>query len=193
MGAVPVGGIIMFSGKEEDLPGNWKVCRGQNVIDRDSPLFGQELPDLRRRFVRGAALQAGVGLKGGTDSVKDGVDHNHGYSDSEPVIMDMRSVSDAKTRGIFCDRPDNRTESSCLNLVSGDGFYLIGAKPDNYSIDARYKAVVIDRQRSSKNRNYSHKHDARVNFRGVTQYSRSRQIEDNRPAFVNLHYIIRIK
>lgn len=50
-GETPVGGIIMFFGKESELPKNWRVCRGQVVTDPSSPLNGKRLPRLRSLFV----------------------------------------------------------------------------------------------------------------------------------------------
>jgi hypothetical protein len=41
---VPIGGIILWSGSESEIPANWAICDGQN-----------NTPDLRARFVLGAS------------------------------------------------------------------------------------------------------------------------------------------
>ena len=61
LGETPVGGIIMFTGRIDELPGNWKVCNGQRVQDSDSPFHGERVPDLRDIFVRGAMNTEEVG------------------------------------------------------------------------------------------------------------------------------------
>jgi microcystin-dependent protein len=54
--AIPVGGIIMWSGSQ--IPTGWALCNGLNVT-----------PDLRNRFVVGSGSSYSVGDTGGTNSV----------------------------------------------------------------------------------------------------------------------------
>ncbi len=62
---MPVGGIIMWSGAESQIPEGWALCNGQNGT-----------PDLRARFIVGAGAGGnpayGAGSKGEPDR------HNHG-------------------------------------------------------------------------------------------------------------------
>jgi microcystin-dependent protein len=99
-GTVPVGGIIMWSGSENEIPDGWALCNGQTVE-------GQTTPDLRARFVVGAGGAYAVGDKGGAETVTLTVDqipsHAHtttaktvGYSGSfnssaEAVTFDSSS------------------------------------------------------------------------------------------------------
>ena len=53
VGAVPVGGIIMWSGA--NIPENWEVCDGKN-----------NTPDLRDRFIIGSGTTFASGQKGGS-------------------------------------------------------------------------------------------------------------------------------
>jgi microcystin-dependent protein len=73
-GTVPVGGIIMWSGSENDIPDGWALCNGQTVE-------GQKTPDLRGRFVVGAGGAYAVGNTGGVETVKLTIDqipsHSH--------------------------------------------------------------------------------------------------------------------
>lgn len=64
---VPIGGITMFYGKANELPENWRIARGQLVNDPDSSYHGQQLPDLRHRFIRGAFRDSEIGNQGGRD------------------------------------------------------------------------------------------------------------------------------
>ena len=99
-GTVPVGGIIMWSGSENEIPDGWALCNGQTVE-------GQTTPDLRARFVVGAGGAYAVGDTGGAETVTLTVDqipsHAHtttaktvGYSGSfnssaEAVTFDSSS------------------------------------------------------------------------------------------------------
>ncbi len=80
----PIGAILPFFGSDEDLPGNWVVCDGRDVpqdslisIDANAEEGGNQLPDLRSRFIRGAATQlADEGIViGGTDTIN--LSHSH--------------------------------------------------------------------------------------------------------------------
>jgi hypothetical protein len=46
-GAIPIGGIIMWSGTIATIPSNWRLCDGSN-----------NTPDLRNKFVIGAIIDA---------------------------------------------------------------------------------------------------------------------------------------
>ena len=50
-GAIPIGGIIMWSGSIASIPTGWRLCNGQTVN-------GQKTPDLRNKFVLGAFSDA---------------------------------------------------------------------------------------------------------------------------------------
>lgn len=67
----PIGGIIIWSGSENNIPNNWHLCDGTNGT-----------PDLRGRFVIGAGGSYDVGATGGesehTLTVDEMPSHNHG-------------------------------------------------------------------------------------------------------------------
>jgi len=59
--AIPIGGIILWSGAVNTIPYTYRLCNGQNGT-----------PDLRDRFVLGAGGNNGVGAVGGSTT------HSHG-------------------------------------------------------------------------------------------------------------------
>ena len=130
-GTVPVGGIIIWSGSENDIPDGWALCNGQTVE-------GQTTPDLRTRFVVGAGGSYAVGDTGGAETVTLTVDqipaHKHsisaqtvGYSGSfnssaEAVTFDSssknngwRSLSSGKTGG--SQAHENRPPYYALSFI----------------------------------------------------------------------------
>ena len=72
-GALPSGGIIMWSGAISAIPSGWVLCNGSNST-----------PDLRDRFVVGAGSTYAVDATGGSDSVTLSTAnlpaHNHSFS-----------------------------------------------------------------------------------------------------------------
>jgi len=72
-GAIPAGGIIMWSGAVSAIPSGWVLCNGSNST-----------PDLRDRFVVGAGSTYAVNDTGGADSVSLSTAnlpaHNHSFS-----------------------------------------------------------------------------------------------------------------
>ena len=57
-GTAPIGGIIMWSGAQADIPTGWQLCDGSNGT-----------PDLRGRFVLGAGGKYAVDATGGEEEV----------------------------------------------------------------------------------------------------------------------------
>jgi microcystin-dependent protein len=78
-GAIPIGGIIMWSGSVTNIPAGWALCNGQTVN-------GRATPDLRDRFVVGAGSTYAAGATGGNASITLSVaqlpPHNHSFSDA---------------------------------------------------------------------------------------------------------------
>lgn len=52
-GTVPLGGIIMWSGKEESIPDGYVLCIGQKIADNQSSYHNRYAPNLRGRFIAG--------------------------------------------------------------------------------------------------------------------------------------------
>lgn len=70
-GAIPLGGIIMWSGAVNAIPAGWALCNGAN-----------QTPNLQDRFIVGAGSGYPVGALGGAPSVTLNItqmpNHNHG-------------------------------------------------------------------------------------------------------------------
>ena len=82
--ALPIGTIVAFFGDANHLPKGWALCDGQNnpanskiKFDANSERGGIQLPNLRKRFIRGAQnrLDPNQVMAGGSDSID--LEHSH--------------------------------------------------------------------------------------------------------------------
>lgn len=60
---LPKGSIIMWFGKENDIPDGWAICNGKKVNS-------VETPDLRNRFIVGAGDDYSLKRTGGSNKVR---------------------------------------------------------------------------------------------------------------------------
>ena len=68
--AVPVGGIIMWSGSSSEIPEGWAICNGQRVSGmKNGQSVTIQTPDLRDRFIVGAGHDYNLGATGGANTV----------------------------------------------------------------------------------------------------------------------------
>jgi len=81
-GGVPIGTVIDWFGKADNLPHGYMVADGRVVTDPSSPLNGVRLPNLVDKFVRGrsATTVPTMFTTGGSDSHSHTVDTQHSHS-----------------------------------------------------------------------------------------------------------------
>jgi hypothetical protein len=70
LGQVPIGGVVDWYRPDASfpVPDGYMVADGSVVTDPESPLLNDSLPDLRSKFVRGAAAFDEIGAAGGLAS-----------------------------------------------------------------------------------------------------------------------------
>lgn len=82
--SVPIGAIVPYFGRDEDIPSGWVLCDGREnpigsriVVDANRNRGGIQLPDLTARFVRGASapLDPNYVQVGGEDEID--LQHQH--------------------------------------------------------------------------------------------------------------------
>ena len=101
----PIGSIVMFNGWQEELPEGWALCDGQNGT-----------PDLRNRFILGAANDGEAGNTGGNSthihSLNNTAEHNHA---ADAVIFSHRhDVGVQMSGGPVRQSPDEVSERADL-------------------------------------------------------------------------------
>ena len=197
-GEIPVGGITMYGGAEASLPDNWVICDGRVVNDPLSPFHGRQVPDLRSRFVRGSEGVSELGQPGGREQ-RDTHNHRvtsgaHGHRFANSIYIRKDSVDSWRAKHILCGDPDD--DGRCEEPVHG--FWLSGGV--NNTSDKRYLALVVDTHDDPTRGATSHSHLGSVsghtsrtgNYQSTTTYDQKTDF-DNRPPYMNLHYIIRIR
>jgi hypothetical protein len=120
-GAIPAGVIVMWAGLRSAIPSGWRLCDGQNGS-----------PDLRSRFIKGAAAGADPGATGGSaththaehpalthsgTAVADHAAHTHTYTQVVNHVHVQNQASVA-TGGLNGSTPDTSTNTSVASGYS---------------------------------------------------------------------------
>ena len=165
-GAVPVGGIIAYSGSPDALHDNWMICNGDDIDDADSPLNGAKVPDLRGVFVRGTEDKNHASQISGNDF----------YTHSHTTDIDWElNTSRRVTR--YYSEPYVTPEDS-----DSSDFWLYGA--GSFDVSRRYRALEV---RVSDD--VSHAHSIEIDTHEKSQTIRTTTI----PRHMSLYYAMRIK
>jgi len=104
-GAIPIGGIIMWSGVLSTIPSNWKLCNG---------LYGT--PDLRNRFIIGAT---------GADATRTPLTNVEGYDTTFGGTKDAVVVAHSHTASSSTENPLGQFGSTGYNNDGGGSFERI--------------------------------------------------------------------
>lgn len=165
---VPIGAIMPFFGRLIDIPDNWIICDGSQVHDPLSPMVGKFVPDLRARFVSGASATVPAGSVGGLAESP-----NHGHQ----IGAYSNNVSFGLNSG-------NGYAPSYHPATRADGF-------DRTRVALGAPAPSALPAPPNNNPYESHGHmNGRAYVSGAAQPGGS---HDNRPPFVAMHYLIRIR
>lgn len=123
---VPKGGIIMWSGAEDQIPDGWALCDGSNGT-----------PNLRDRFVVGAGNGYGVGTTGGEAThvltIAEMPSHTHSQDPHNHGITDP-----GHTHSYTAENGDGKNKMRAG--TNGDGTY----GPYSYSILANTTGISVN-------------------------------------------------
>jgi len=119
-GAIPIGGIIMWSGSIASIPTGWSLCNGTNGT-----------PNLRDRFVVGAGSGYAVAATGGSadavvvshkHSITD-PGHEHTFSSNNSDSGEGNTLNDrsnlSNTRTLISSKEETGIEETDLEGVDG--------------------------------------------------------------------------
>ena len=179
---MPIGGISMYAGLENELPENWKLCNGQLIEDQNSPFFGQNVPDLRGLFVKGAGVGESVLETGG----KDAPGHYH-LANLDSNTSDSPEGNTSKvsytSRFLLCldSEKDGICDSTSLSFSTGHKL-LTRNSVSALSVNSKPGTAA------------GHQHAVESHLHSVEGLVSTNTVApDNRPRHMRLHFIIRIK
>lgn len=115
--SLPAGCILMWHGLIEDIPSGFALCDGANGT-----------PDLRSKFVKGAAAAAEAGDTGGaaTHTHADHASHTHAYTQ---IVNHTHPVTDPGHTHVITELRDATTGGSTTNIaLTADTSSTIGTK-----------------------------------------------------------------
>lgn len=187
-GAVPIGGIILWSGSLVTIPWNWRLCDGSDGT-----------PNLQDKFVMGAGSTA-VGTTGGANTIN--LQHGHtqgatGSSGSHSHTQGATGAGSAHTHGAGTlnvpssgahthqfttgGTPPEAADGSDYNLEVATGAHT---HPSISGITAAESAHTHTNPSTSTQANHTHTNPTTASALSAAQ--------DNRPAFYALAYIMRV-
>jgi hypothetical protein len=164
---VPIGTVLPYFGNLTNLPASWRLCDGSLVRDTNSPFNGQNLPNLVQQFLRGADPTNGYAL-GGTGGLDTIPDHSHYFYGFDQYVY-------------FPVQSGNGWWSGTYRISAADGLSQDTSKT---WLEAPYPGV------NTSPYNY---HGHMDGSSSISAYTDPAGGHDNRPAFVSIYFIIRIK
>lgn len=181
--SMPVGSVISWWRPDANTPlpsGDWMIADGSIVNDTSSPFYGSTLPDLRNKFVMGVASD-GIGQTGGANSIN--LSHQH-QVESHTHSVPEHAHSDG---------------SLYANVSLEHGLVYVKRFGSGYS--ATHSTTTANTTREN-----THITDNSTDVGGLTGYWSGTSgvsspfttftlstAAENRPAYVGLIYLVKIK
>jgi hypothetical protein len=121
--AIPVGGIIIWSGSTGSIPATWYLCDGTNGT-----------PDLRDRFIIGAGNTYAVNATGGSaDAIV--VTHTHTASVTDPGHFHTTGITDNEVLGSsVATGPSASARAPSLAAATNQNTFITGSKTTGISV-----------------------------------------------------------
>jgi len=173
-GAVPVGGVIMWWGDKAAIPPDFEICNGAVPTTPNARLVGNK-PDLQDRFVKGALSSDATRADLGTGGAH--------------TISDRSSASVALTEAQIPDHSHGYA----------DRFWIVNGSAGNNSFGYKISAGSLAANArgpdgsSFPRDTYWATNATTVGTGGSQGHSHTVPTHDNRPAFLEMYFIIRVK
>jgi hypothetical protein len=203
--AVPVGGVIAWWGAKTDIPPGFEICDGAAPITPGALVTVK--PDLRGRFPRGAenarANVASSPFTGGSDSIATRISGDVFLSTAQIPNHFHRIQLDTRTD--VGGRTGSHTHSIQGPYSSDeDGDGIVSSMTDNENFGDRIFPIYANTSGSTHqhridgytgNNSFSNNAVSADGGGGTTGQAHNHSIpaHDNRPAYLELFYIIRVK
>jgi len=179
---VPIGSVISWWRPDAGTPlpsDEWAIANGSVVTDPESPLYGKALPNLTDRFVMGVTA-GNIGTTGGSNTLN--LSHSHTVNDHNHLVPshshgngDLRASVGIEHDQVYVKR-------------YGPGFQ---ASDSTSTTNTRVNTHVLDSSADVEGST-----DAWSDWTGGSQPGTNAQLSsatDNRPQYVGLIFLVRIK
>lgn len=184
--AVPIGGVVAWWGNwsaETNRPTGYELCDGSPVYTQTSPILGQKKPNLQGKFIRGAE-PSNVNVvasqkEGGTDKLT--TLRTNGSALTADQMPRHGHGGSTRKDGLHKHQSSGKSASDDGGQSRDDHFALGDHK------DVRtWPGIDINNKLSE------HQHALMYEGKGKT-HDHKLPIEENRPKYLELIYLIRVK
>lgn len=185
--AVPVGGVIMWWGAANAIPAGFEICNGGTPTTQGALISSK--PDLRDRFVKGKSNSSGnvssPVVAGGLHTTPDTATFGTALTQSQlPAISVPAGQLTALSAGAHSHRVF-QDDNDAVQTDSGDGSITTGGGTRDRNVPTF--TTTTDGA-------HTHQVTGTINSSGSGQtHTHIVPSHDNRPAFVEMFYIIRVK
>lgn len=202
----PVGAIIAWAksiaGVPQTLPAGWRLCNGSTINDAESPMNGEDVPDLNGgEFLRGSGTSGGTG---GSDTMA----HTHGVTSNVTVgnhtslTLNTDQHNHSVTGSVSSDAHSHNdtfaTAAAGDTEQQGEGSFNAAGKNHTHNITGSVSSDSHSHGDTFGTGNDTHGHTFSQNIsnhsvtnNGVTSDAASNT--ENRPKYYNVVWIIRYK
>ena len=158
----PIGGIIIWSGNENNIPNNWHLCDGTNST-----------PDLRNRFILGYGTK-NCGIIGGNETVSLSIENMPAHSHN--ATLDLSNLSTSVS--------GNHSHEYKLNISTRDS---ISTTSSTTILIPGQNGKMLTIMESG-----SHSHNVNGSGSVSIENTGSNEAYDNMPPYYVLCYIMKI-
>ena len=185
--SVPVGGVIMWWGGASAVPAGFEICNGGAPTTPGALIASK--PNLLDKFVKGASTNAGnvtsPVVSGGTNTIAASNTGGTVLSQSQLPNYNLTYSLETTTAGNHSHTISNNRNSAEDDDTGDNGYLATGQGQGIRPFPTLYSDFAGD-----------HKHGitGTISLNGGSQaHNHTIPAEDNRPAFVEMFYIIRVK
>ena len=180
--ALPVGTVISWWKPNAGTPlpsGEWMIADGSIVSDSTSPFYGQTLPDLRNKFIMGVT-EENIGVTGGTNSLNLAHDHQ--------VTEHTHSIPSHSHSGSGLYANVSFEDDRAYVMRYGPGFAATNA---NYTGTSHANTHITEASAAVGGQTGAW--SGTTGSSSATTNSALTTILDNRPAYIGLIYLIKVR
>ena len=179
---LPVGTVISWWRPDGNTPlpsGEWMIADGSQVVDVSSPLYGSSVPDLRNKFVMGVGVE-GISQTGGSNTIN--LSHSHQVNSHTHSVPSHSHSSGSLRANVALEHDRVYINNYASGFVSTSANYTSSTHSNAHITDN--SASIAGSTATWSGTSGSSTPSTNAGLSSAT---------DNRPAYVGLVYLVKIK